>query len=128
MGPHGFGVDPQVLMSVAEEVAAATRAGVKIAIVVSCWACVRSRFKVELHCMCAQCERRSRCRHKHTCATRLNTQEHKRALHGMHTHTVWYRRTNACPPCELRCAATMRAHACRWAGATSSGGPRAWKA
>ncbi|KAF5830064.1 Aspartate/glutamate/uridylate kinase [Dunaliella salina] len=34
MGPHGFGVDPQVLLSVAEEVAAATQAGVRIAIVV----------------------------------------------------------------------------------------------
>jgi len=35
MGPHGFGVDPDVLSSVAEEVAAATQAGVHIAIVVS---------------------------------------------------------------------------------------------
>jgi hypothetical protein len=35
MGPHGFGVDPEVLASVAEEVAAAAQAGVRIAIVVS---------------------------------------------------------------------------------------------
>ena len=34
MGAQGFGVDPQVLLAVAEEVAAASRAGVKIAIVV----------------------------------------------------------------------------------------------
>lgn len=57
MGPHGFGVDPEILQSVAAEVAAATQAGVRVAIVVStavliCYAkatlCRRQSFLVSI--------------------------------------------------------------------------------
>jgi uridylate kinase len=43
MGAQGFGVDPEVLLAVSEEVAAASRVGVRIAIVVSdlCWTGMR---------------------------------------------------------------------------------------
>jgi len=57
-GEQGFGVDPYVLMSVAEEVAAAVRAGVRIAIVVcgaGLPACLPARLPACLHACLPAC-------------------------------------------------------------------------